>query len=84
MPTNDGPAGRARIAWKAFGKDLRACREAYDLGLREYATQFGIDKATLSRAENGRPINAALFVWLAGWMGKDPQEYLAPLYTQRR
>lgn len=75
---------KARIAWKAFGKEVRECRIRHGAGLRELGRTLGIDKATLSRAENGKPINPALFIWLAGWSGHTAEEYLAPLYTKRR
>lgn len=72
----------ARIAWKAFGHDLRACRVEHNMSLRYMATSFGIGKSTLSRAENGKPIDPAWFVWLADWCGYDVRRYLAPIYTK--
>lgn len=82
--TNRGPAARARIAWKAFGRDLRACRIEHDMGLRQMATMFGLDKSTLSRAERGVAIEPSTFVWLCDWAGHDARDYLAPLYTKAR
>lgn len=79
-----GPAANARIAWKETGHDLRACRIEHGMGLRYMARSFGLDKATLSRAERGAPINPATFVWLADWAGHDARDYLAPLYTKSR
>ncbi len=84
MTKRTGPAANARIAWKTFGRDLRACRVEHDMGLRYMAASFGIDSATLSRAENGKPINPAIFVWLADWAGHDARDYLAPIYTKAR
>lgn len=74
----------ARIAWKAFGRDLRACRVEHEMTLRYMATSFGIGKSMLSRAENGKPISTEWFVWLADWCGHDARDYLAPIYTKAR
>lgn len=80
----DGPAARARIAWKAFGKDIRSVRTALNVGLREFAGLVGMSPATLSRAERGLAVDPVTFVWLCDWAGHDPRDYLAPLYTKAR
>lgn len=80
----DGPAARARIAWKAFGKDVRTVRTNLKVGLREFAGLVGMSPATLSRAERGKPVDAATLLWLADWAGQDVRQYLAPLYTRSR
>jgi transcriptional regulator with XRE-family HTH domain len=80
----DGPAARARIAWKAFGKDVRSLRLNLNVGLRELARGFGMPPATLSRAERGKPVDPATFMFLTDWCGRDAREYLAPLYTKER
>lgn len=78
----DGPAARAKIAWKSFGKAVRTVRLELKVGLRELARGLGMPPATLSRAENGKPIDPATFVFLADWCGHDPRDFLAPLYTK--
>ena len=84
MAKRDGPAARARIAWKAFGKDVRSVRMNLKVGLREFAWMIGMPPATLSRAECGKPVDAVTFVLLADWAGHDVRDYLAPLYTKSR
>ncbi|MDE2106231.1 MAG: helix-turn-helix transcriptional regulator [Patescibacteria group bacterium] len=79
-----GPAARAKIIWKNFGRDVRDCRERHAMTLRRMSADFGIDRSTLSRAENGKPISPELFVWLADWAGHDTRDYLAPLYIRPR
>ena len=78
-----GPASRARIAWKQFGRELREVRKSYG-SLRSVSATLGVDKATMSRAENGKPIEAHMLLWLADWAGRDVRCYLAPLYTDAR
>lgn len=78
-----GPASKARIAWKSFGRDLRKARRSFG-SLRFVAESLGIDKATMSRAENGKPIEPAKFLWLGDWAGLDVRCYLAPIYTRDR
>jgi transcriptional regulator with XRE-family HTH domain len=84
MPKRDGPAKRARIAWKAFGKDVRKVRLNLNVGLRELARLLGMAPATLSRAERGKPVDPATFLFLADWARGDPRRFLAPLYTKEK
>lgn len=65
----------ARFKWKAFGRDLRECRHAADLGLRELARELKIHHATWCRAENGKPLTVPIFLFLCDWLGVDPQIY---------
>lgn len=78
-----GPAARARIAWKQFGRELKEVRIGYG-GLREVAELLDLDKSTLSRAERGQPVEPATLLFLADWAGLDVRCYLAPLYTKCR
>lgn len=64
------------VRWKRFGNDLINCRMAYDCGQRELARKLKMDKTTLNRAENGKPIAAPAFVFLCKWMGALPETYL--------
>lgn len=65
-----------RFRWGEFGKDLRGTREDMFMSLREASKKLKIDKATWSRAENGKPIEAPTFVFLCAWMSNDPSIYL--------
>lgn len=42
-----------------LGKLLKFARFVDDVGIREYARNLGIAPSTLSRIENGKPIDAA-------------------------
>lgn len=64
-----------RLAWKRFGAHLRDIREGADVGLREAARSNKISPATWSRAENGKPITAPIFLFLCNWMDKNPFQY---------
>ncbi len=61
--------------WRQFGDDLRAYRERRKIGLREFCEQQPIDKATMSRAENGRPVEVPHFVFLCEWIRRRPNKY---------
>jgi hypothetical protein len=64
-----------KFDWDRFAIDLRQFREARKLGLRECCRSMPINKATWSRAENGHPIEAPVFVFLCEWMRKHPRRY---------
>lgn len=66
-----------------FGRDLRAVREEHG-SLREMARTLGVSRSQLSRAENGKPIQPAHFLWLCDWAGLEVLGYLAPMYTSER
>lgn len=61
--------------WQTFGSDLRDYRVRRRIGLREFCRQQPIDKATLSRAERGKPIEVPPFVFLCEWIRKRPSKY---------
>lgn len=62
--------------WKDFARDVRAMRENMQLGLRESARCLKIHHATWCRAEQGKPIAVADFIFFCDWMGIDPTYYL--------
>jgi transcriptional regulator with XRE-family HTH domain len=66
----------SRIYWKRFGKELRVCREAFDEGLREFSKRTKIDKAAVSRAENGKPVTVENFFSLCQAWQLDPWSYV--------
>ncbi len=49
--------------WKAI-RQVRACREAQGLTLKDVSQRCGIDVATLSKLENGKQPNPTLFTML--------------------
>ncbi len=49
--------------WKAI-RQVRACREAQGLTLKDVSQRCGIDVATLSKLENGKQANPTLFTML--------------------
>src|SRR5207244_3473616 len=57
--------------WKAI-RQVRACREAQGLTLKDVSQRCGIDVATLSKLENGKQANLTLFTMLlyVGAVGK--------------
>jgi transcriptional regulator with XRE-family HTH domain len=71
-------AKHPKFGWKRFGRDLRECRIAADLSLRDIAGDVSVSHPTWSRAENGRPVTVPVFLKLCGWLGVDPQSYLRP------
>lgn len=62
--------------WRQFGRDLRANRTAFGWGLREAARETKTHHATFCRAEMGKPIEVADFVFLCRWIGAQPADYL--------
>jgi transcriptional regulator with XRE-family HTH domain len=73
-----------RIAWHKFGNDVIAYRRAKRLGQRETARYLRISTAMMNRCENAKAIGPEFFLWICDWIGKDPKEYLAPIYTKAR
>lgn len=67
---------RRPFKWKVFAREFREARESQELGLREAARTLGVHHATLCRAEQGKPIEVADFVFLCDWLGRDPKTYL--------
>jgi hypothetical protein len=63
------------FSWARFGRDLRAAREACNLGLREAARKQKIDKGAWCRAEMGKPVTVPTFLRLCLWMDADPFAY---------
>jgi len=57
--------------WEAI-RQLRSCREAQGLTLKDVSERCGIDVATLSKLENGKQANPTLFTMLlyVGALGK--------------
>ena len=51
-----------------LGKVIRGWREREHLGIREAASQIGVSVATLSRIENGKPIEGATLIKLLDWL----------------
>jgi DNA-binding XRE family transcriptional regulator len=49
--------------WKAI-RQMRSCREAQGLTLKDVSDRCGIDVATLSKLENGKQPNPTLFTML--------------------
>lgn len=70
---------RLHIVWKKFGKDVKVHREERGLGLREAARALHVAAATWCRIEQGKPVDAAVFLWVAAWIGKE-----ASLYVRQR
>jgi DNA-binding XRE family transcriptional regulator len=66
---------RRDFKWSAFARDFRQARECQELGLREAARSLGVHHATLCRAEQGKPVEVADFVFLCDWLGVDPKAY---------
>lgn len=61
-----------------FDKKLLSTRVRYkriiemNVGLREIAKKTKISAATLSRAENERPLDMKTFVAICGWLNEHP------------
>lgn len=67
---------RRDFRWDDFASDVRRQREGRELGLREASRSLGVHHATLCRAEHGKPIEVADFVFLCDWLGVEPARYL--------
>lgn len=64
-----------KVQWKDFGAMVRADRAKRDVGLRQFAKDTRMDKATISRAENGKPLSAVNFLALCAACGLSPWAY---------
>lgn len=53
---------------KMLGVVLRAWRESQRLGIREAAKVIGVSHATLSRIENGKPMDGATLWRVLSWL----------------
>lgn len=51
-----------------IGKLLRLWRAIENIGVREAAKELGVSPATLSRIENGKPMDAATMLKLIRWL----------------
>lgn len=71
-----------KFKWAKFGNHLRAYREDNGFGLRQCADGNNIDKATWSRAENGKPIETPTFIFLCEWMNSNPLQYASRKCTR--
>jgi hypothetical protein len=69
--------------WKRFASDLTAERQIDGLGLREAARLSGVHHATYCRAEHGKPIETADFVFLCWWTGLNAISYLPTRILRR-
>lgn len=67
-----------RLKWRDFSKQLRKRRRSLDFGLRELARAIEVTRSTLCRAEQGKVIEAADFIYLCNLMGADPRQFLYP------
>jgi transcriptional regulator with XRE-family HTH domain len=65
----------AKFQWKKFGQHVRDFREGTKCSLRETAEVMPIGHATLSRAENGKPVTVPVFLFLCDWMNSNPFQY---------
>ena len=72
MPKSNATCG---ISWRDFGRDLRAVRVASDESLAEFAKGIGINKATVSRVENGKSVSADHFMALCSMCKLSPWTY---------
>ncbi len=72
---------KRRFKWKQFGKDVRQMRDNMQMGLREAAKCLKIHYSTWCRAEHGKAIDVADFVFLCDWMDENPIQYLTKRAT---
>jgi transcriptional regulator with XRE-family HTH domain len=68
---------RPRLHWRKFGRELKATRSLDGLGLREAARKSKINHSTFARAERGRPVEAAHFIYICRYWGLNPWEYVS-------
>lgn len=52
------------LDWSKFGASVRERIGALGYSIRELAAITGIDKATLSRAQNGKPLTVENYLWV--------------------
>ena len=67
---------KRKFKWKQFGADVRHMRDNMQMGLREAARCLKIHHATWCRAEQGKAIEVADFVFICDWMDVEPTQYL--------
>jgi transcriptional regulator with XRE-family HTH domain len=72
---------RKQIDWKKFSKMLHSTRLDADLGQRELARELEIPSATMSRAENGKGLDADTYVTLCLWLDKPCDHFLVRKLT---
>lgn len=53
---------------KNLGRLLRLWRNVADLGGRDFAKELGIDHSTLSRIENGKPMDLTTWLKIQTWL----------------
>jgi hypothetical protein len=70
------PRAGASIHWCAFAAALLITRQVRRLGIRSAARQAGVSIATLSRAENGKPIAVESFLRIAIFIGVPAGSFL--------
>jgi hypothetical protein len=68
-------AKKPKIDWRAFGRETKVLIDDFDGSLREFGRTTGIDKATLSRMQNGKPLDPVNFLWICQECHLDPWSF---------
>lgn len=64
------------VRWKALARDCRRFRTSIPRGLRAFGRDVGLDKATICRAEQGRPLTVGSYFLICMAYGLDPWDYI--------
>ncbi len=51
-----------------LGKIIKGWRESENLGIREAAKKVGVSAPTLSRIENGKPVDGQTLIKILDWL----------------
>lgn len=65
-----------RIDWKKFAYDVCCTMAQGYIGVRELSRETKIDKATISRARNGKVLSVRNFMWICTAFDLDPWRYV--------
>ena len=66
---------KPQIKWKRFASEARVLIDDFDGSLREFGRVTGVDKATLVRMRQGKPLDPVNFLWICKLCKLDPMEY---------
>ena len=81
MATHDN---KRLVKWRALGAAVRIARQDTQLTLRGFARAARIDKASLCRAEAGKPLTVENYFAICMALGLDPWDFIKQRHAQGR
>jgi hypothetical protein len=68
-----------KVRWKTLAADCRKFRASIPMGLRQFGREAKLDKATICRAEQGKPLTVGSYFAVCIAYGLDPWDYIKQL-----